>query len=295
MAEEVKITELYDGLTADNFHALYLNKKSITIACPENRLQYKDNFPGYCLVLSTLLRTLIGFLSANTFNMLEKLTFEDIPVSGLRLQNLLHSCSTFLPCLRSITIRRNCTHIRLFDAFAFEGPSIGIDNEGYDLYNHTYKLPGNSALETISFEPGVKESTEDDLETLNDFVGDNCRIKSIKVLNSEIHVKQLTIDSPKKQFLQKTLNTLYRRHCYGYRVCPLISRKLKVSLGKEEVELKPWLLSHVVAKLLSASGPGIFGKVHHNMAYDLIRSNTHLLVSCLTDDAKNDAVDDVTL
>jgi hypothetical protein len=183
----------------------------------------------------------------------------------------LHSRSTFLPSLRLITIRRNCTHIRLFKAFAFEGPSVGIDNEGYNLYNHTYKLPGNSLLETISFEPGIKDSTRNDIMALNYFVVGNCRITSIKVFNTEKHVKQLSIDSPKKDYMQETLNTLYRRHCYKY--------KLKVRLWKQEDELKPWLWSHAVAKLLSASAPGIFDEVQHDMVYDLIRLNINLLVT----------------
>ena len=62
----------------------------------------------------------------------------------------------------------------------------------------------------------------------------------------------------------------------------------------EEVDLRPWLLSHAVAKLLSASGPDIFDEVHHGMAYAFIRevSNTKLLVDCLIDDQKNDAVNE---
>jgi hypothetical protein len=46
MAEEVKITKVSDGVTANNFHALYLNKKSITIGCPENHLP-KNYGRGY--------------------------------------------------------------------------------------------------------------------------------------------------------------------------------------------------------------------------------------------------------
>jgi hypothetical protein len=287
MVEEVKITKLYDGITADNFYALYLNKKSIIIGCPEDRLQYKDNYPGYCIVLSRLLKTLIDFLSANTFNMLEKLTFEDVSVSAMNLQKVLRSCST-LPSLRSITIKRNSLHVRLFNAFAFEGPSVGIDNEGFDLYNHTYKLPGNSVLETISFEPGINESKEVDLMALHYFVEDNSLIKSIKVLNTEKHASQLSTDSRKKAFMQGTLDILSKRYWDKYDAkLKHLDAKLKQldsvndSSQKSQKKLylhklKASLLSHTVAN--SASRTGIFDKeVNHSLVYALVRPNANML------------------
>jgi hypothetical protein len=133
-------------------------------------------------------------------------------------------------------------------------------------------LPGNSVLETISFEPGVKQSEKDDLKSLKYFVVEYSPIKSIQVLNTEKHVKQLGTDSSKKAYMQETLKILLERHWDKYD-----AKLAQLDYVKDYslyMKLKARLWSHTVAKLLSdtASSPGNFDKVHHGMVHDLIHS-----------------------
>jgi hypothetical protein len=179
MVEEVKITKVSDGVTANNFHALYLNKKSIAIVCPENRLP-KNYGRGYYVALYSMVKRILEFLAQNNFIILERVTFEDVPVSSSMLQTLSRVC--YLPSLQSITIKRNRAQICLFEAFALKGRFVGTNHEGHEVHDYAYKLPSNSVLETISFEPGVKECDKDDLEALNYFVADNSRINSFPVI-----------------------------------------------------------------------------------------------------------------
>jgi hypothetical protein len=255
IVEEAMITEVSGNLTKENFKALYSTKKSIIVACPEDRLP-KNYDRGYFVVLYDMVKKFIALLDENKdFSKLEKLTFQDVPVTGRMLHQLFRvNC---LPSLRSITIKRNRAQICLFDAFVFEG--------------RRFKLPDNSVLETISLEPGINESNEDDLMALNYFVNDNSRIKSIKVLNTEKHVNQLSTDSRKKAFMQRTLDILSKRHWDKYKAkhAQLDSVKVK-DCQKLYLKLTARLWSHTVAKL--ASSPGIFDKVYHGIVYNHINS-----------------------
>ena len=158
-------------------------------------------------------------------------------------------------------IKRNRAQVCLVDAFVFEEPR--------------YKLPDNSVLETISFEPGVKKAVKDGLEAMLGFVAKNSHIKSVKILKSEKHVKLLTIDSPEKKLMQGTLNILSKRHSwdkYDAKLKQLEYLKYSPLYSK----LKASLLSHTVAN--AASSSGIFDKeVNYSLVYDQLCSNANML------------------
>jgi Ni,Fe-hydrogenase III component G len=90
-AEEAKTTEVSDNLSNENFRALYSTKKSIILACPEDRLP-KNNHRGFFVVLYSMVKKFIDLLmEATDFSILEKLTFEDVPVSGPMMQKLFRT------------------------------------------------------------------------------------------------------------------------------------------------------------------------------------------------------------
>jgi hypothetical protein len=256
MVEEVKITELYDGLTADKFYALYSTKTSITVACPEDRLP-KNYGRGYFVVLYQMVKDFLALLGNSDFSKLEKLTFQDVPVTGLMLYHLFGIYC--LPSLRSITIKRNRAQVCLVDAFVFEEPR--------------YKLPDNSVLETISFEPGVKKAGKDGLEAMLGFVAKNSHIKSVKILKSEKHVKLLTIDSPEKKLMQGTLNILSKRHSWDKYNAKLKQLEYYLKYSPLYSKLKASLLSHTLPNTA-----GIFDKgADHSLVYALVRPNADII------------------
>ena len=270
LAEEVKITDLSNSNSKEDFRALIFNKKSITVACREDRLP-RNSHQGWFVVLYALVKKFIELLleaDITTISTLEKLTFEDVPVSETVMRDLLQKVTLTVHNLRSIAVKRNICHLRLFDVFAFKGERTSTDLFGNDTHEYTFKLPGVSILESISFEPGAMYSRIDDLEALKLFVVSNSLIKSIKVLTTEDHLQQLSVDSSKKAHMLDTLKLLSERHWDEY------SEKL-ARLDVDSplyIDLKARLWSQTVAKLLSDTGPGIFDKVHHGMMFNHIRS-----------------------
>ena len=269
LAEEVKITDLSNSNSKEDFRALIFNKKSITVACREDRLP-RNSHQGWFVVLYALVKKFIELLleaDITTISTLEKLTFEDVPVSETVMRDLLQKVT--LHNLRSIVVKRNICNLRLFDVFAVKGKYISTDLFGNNTHEYTFKLPRISILESISFEPGAMYSRIDDLEALKLFVVSNSLIKSIKVLTTEDHLQQLSVDSSKKAHMLDTLKLLSERHWDEY------SEKL-ARLDVDSplyIDLKARLWSQTVAKLLSDTGPGIFDKVHHGMMFNHIRSN----------------------
>jgi hypothetical protein len=265
LAEEVKITEVSIDLEMKEFIALYSTKKIITIACPEDC--HGLNKTDLHIKLYATVRNFMFLLANNkAFDKLEKLNFEDVPVTDLYLHKLLKYCC--LPNLRSIAIKRNRTrgYIKLSVAFAITSRPIGVKVEEHLSNKFTYELPRNSVLESISFEPEAKIATINDLQALNYFVETNSHIKSINVFTiSEKLRKQLK--PPEKDLMQATLNILSKRHLDKYK-----AKLAKVDLHK----LKASLLSHTVAN--AASSTGIFDKeVNYSLVYDQLCSNANML------------------
>jgi hypothetical protein len=206
--------------------------------------------------------------------MVEKLTFENVPVSGLHLNKVVKCCC--LPTLKSITIKRNMCRgwFSLSDALSIRLRPDVIDAEEHLSNKYTYELPSKSVLETISFKQGVKKADNKDLQALNYFVEMKRHIKSIKVLNSKKHAKQLSIDSSKKVFMQATLNIISKRYWNKYQAKLAQLDSVKSNDYSLYMKLKARLWSHTVAKLLSdpSSIPGIFDKDDCSMLYGCFNS-----------------------
>jgi hypothetical protein len=259
MTEEVRITEVSKDLTVGEFNASYSTKRIIIIAYDH----LPEFHPELYIELYSMVRNFI-YLLANSSSMVEKLTFEDVPVTYLHLRKLVTYCG--LSTLRLITIKRNMCRgkFSLSTAFSSRLRPDGIDVEEHLSNKWTFKLPSDSVLETIYFEQGVKKADNKDLQALNYFVKMNHHIKSIKVLNSEKHVKQLSFDSPKKDLMQATLDILLKRNLNKYhaQLKQLDSVKDSPLKASKElyVKLRAILWSKTVAKLLSdpSSFPGIF-------------------------------------
>ena len=105
-----------------------------------------------------MVRNFISLLARSSI-MVEKRTFEDVPVTGHLFARVVRYCR--LPTLKSITIKRNNCRgcFGLFQALAIKLPPDEYDAKEHLLDINTYELPGKSVLETISFEPGLQRAT----------------------------------------------------------------------------------------------------------------------------------------
>ena len=256
-----RITHI-ETLSLEAFNRLYHTKTIITLARPPEDDLPKDGNQRFTYLYSIVMRFVS--LLARSDLMVEKLTFENLAVAETQLHRVLRQAC--LPTLKSITIKgdyqRRKGWFNLSKAFSARGLGpVSLDIE-------TYKLPETSVLESISFQPGLKKPTTNDIRGLDYLVQMNPRLQSIKVLNSDNRQVKGTISYSnkleKRDILQGTLDTLSERAFDGYH------SKLE-RLGKEDmdqslfIKLKALLWSQTVSKLLSDSSsiPGIFDKDDH--------------------------------
>ena len=255
-------------MTVNAFNCLYHTKKIITLARPPEDDLPKNGNQRFTYLYSIVMRFID--LLARSDLMVEKLTFENLAVTETQLHRVLrHTC---LPTLKSITFKgdyhRRNGWFNLSRAFSIQ--NLPGDNVRHYLDINTYELPETSVLETLSFEPGLKKPTTNDIRALNYLVEKNPRIKSIKVLNSDSKQVKGTISyskkKEKKDFLQAALDNLSERALTEYhsKLERLVKEDLDQSLF---INLKALLWSQTVAKLLSdpSSIPGIFDKDDHSV------------------------------
>ena len=246
----------------DLFNCLYYTKTIITVARPPEANLPKNAFIRH-MYLWTIVERFIELLSISDIRV-EKLTFENVPVDEEQLKLILRQCCT--STLKSITIKgdyqRRKGWFNLSKAFSARGLGpVSLDIE-------TYKLPETSVLESISFQPGLKKPTTNDIRGLDYLVQMNPRLQSIKVLNSDNRQVKGTISYSnkleKRDILQGTLDTLSERAFDGYhsKLERLVKEDMDQSLF---IKLKALLWSQTVSKLLSDSSsiPGIFDKDDH--------------------------------
>ena len=262
----------------DLFNCLYYTKTIITVARPPEANLPKNAFIRH-MYLWTIVERFIELLSISDIRV-EKLTFENVPVDEEQLKLILRQCCT--STLKSITIKgNNCS--RWFSLSKAFSVNYFDANEYEEKWN--YELPRSSVLETISFVPGLKKPTTNDLRAMYYLALKNKNLKSIKVLNSDNkQVKGTIILSERwhgEDFIKKTLNILSERalNTYSYyakleRLEAVMDMELERALY---IQLKARLWSQTVAKLLSdpSSIPGIFDKEDdHSMVQSIVAARS---------------------
>ena len=256
----------------DEFNFLFHTKTIFTVARPPEADLPKDDTIRHLYVVSIVER-FVDLLSRSDL-MVTKLTFENVPVDEEQLKLILRKCCT--STLKSITIKGDYHQgdgngwYNLSKAFSAQGPGPVKNYQ----QKWTYELPRGTVLESISFEPGLKQPTCNDIRALYYLVLKNKHLKSIKVLNSDNRqVKGAIIISKRhnEDFMQETLNILLERALNTYHA------KLE-QLGTDMdrslyINLKALLWSQTVEKLLSdpSSIPGIFDKDDHSILYGFER------------------------
>ncbi|OEU06183.1 hypothetical protein FRACYDRAFT_255887 [Fragilariopsis cylindrus CCMP1102] len=225
-----RITEM-EVMTLDGFNCLYNSKTIITVARPPEDDLPKDGALCHTYLYSIVER-FIDLLSRSDLTV-EKLTFENVPVDEEQL-------------------KKDSRWFSLSKAF-----SVNHFNANEYEKRWTYELPRSSVLETISFVPGLKKPTTNDLRAMYYLALKNKNLKSIKVLNSDNkQVKGTIILSERwhgEDFIKKTLNILSERALNTYSYYAKLER-LDAVMDMERalyIRLKARLWSQTVTKLLS--------------------------------------------
>ena len=271
-----RITEM-EVMTLDGFNCLYNSKTIITVARPPEDDLPKDGALCHTYLYSIVER-FIDLLSRSDLTV-EKLTFENVPVDEEQLKKVLRRCCT--STLKSLTMKGDYQDSRWFSlSKAF---SVNHFNANEYEKRWTYELPRSSVLETISFVPGLKKPTTNDLRAMYYLALKNKNLKSIKVLNSDNkQVKGTIILSERwhgEDFIKKTLDILSERALNEYH-----SKLERLGMDMDRslyIRLKALLWCQTVEKLLSdpSSIPGIFDKDDHSMVQSIVaaRSFSELL------------------
>ena len=271
-----RITEM-EVMTLDGFNCLYNSKTIITVARPPEDDLPKDGALCHTYLYSIVER-FIDLLSRSDLTV-EKLTFENVPVDEEQLKKVLRRCCT--STLKSLTMKGDYQDSRWFSlSKAF---SVNHFNANEYEKRWTYELPRSSVLETISFVPGLKKPTTNDLRAMYYLALKNKNLKSIKVLNSDNkQVKGTIILSERwhgEDFIKKTLNILSERALNTYSYYAKLER-LDAVMDMERalyIKLKARLWSQTVTKLLSdpSSIPGIFDKEDdHSMVQSIVAARS---------------------
>lgn len=106
----------------------------------------------------------------------EHLIMDGLSVLSENLSRILFSVDECLPNLQTLVIKNNQGHICLKDALRVEGEDEGDDS--------AYVMKGTN-LESISFDPGLVDGSDEDMKSLYLFLVKNPTILSMKVLERQ--------------------------------------------------------------------------------------------------------------